>query len=153
MFDLHIHTNRSDGVIDINAFISNGFSDMRVISFCDHEIIFDPQKYVNANEKVKYISGAEICCNISGIPIELLAYRFNPVNSELYYLIDSIKKIRNDFFKNVMKIEDFAIDDLITDNIFRMHIKNHFIDKYGSFELGWRKYSRHYVEQCHSVSA
>lgn len=153
MFDLHIHTNRSDGVIDIASMMNSDLDDICTVSFCDHEAIFDPKKYITRNKYVKFIPGVEICCNVNGIPIELLGYNYNPENFEICNIVDYIKKLRNDFLNEIIDYEDFVIDEVLPNNVFRMHIKKYFIKKYDSFERGWNKYAQNYVEICHSVNA
>lgn len=153
MYDLHIHSCLSDGTLDIQDAINNSFGDLEIISFCDHENIFNPDKYLKNSNNIKLISGVELCCNVENIAIEILGYNFDANNEEFELLVSKLRDLRNDLLRNILDFEkmDYAKD--LPSNIFRKDIKKYFIKKYGNYNEIWSKYDEEYVRTCHSVSA
>lgn len=152
MYDLHIHSSLSDGILDIQETINNSFDGLDVVSFCDHELIFDPTKYVKRNNYIKLISGVELSCNINGIAIEILGYNFDTNNKEFIELVRKIRNLRNSLLISILEDEKIDAYDLPY-NIFRKDIKKYFIQKYGDYDSSWKKYNKEYKKICHSVSA
>lgn len=153
MYDLHIHSNLSDGVLDIQEAIKNFSKELQIVSFCDHEYIFNPTNYIIENRKIRLISGIELSCNIHGIAIEILGYNFDTYNPEMVDLVNKIRDLRNNFLKDILKKEHMENIYDLPDNIFRKDIKKYFINKYGTYEKKWRKYNEEYEDICHSVLA
>lgn len=103
--DLHIHTNLSDGQLDLNdKNVVDIFKNYDLVSITDHDVIFDHRKYeyINACSKTKFITGVEICCNFNGYNMELLAYNFDPNNKKLNEVCKEIVKIRYEGMKETL---------------------------------------------------
>lgn len=153
MYDLHIHSCLSDGILDIQEAINNSFSDMKIISFCDHEYIFNPSRYTVKSNGLRLVSGVELCCNIHGVAIEILGYNFWPDNKNLVDLVNEIRNKRNCLIKDILKSEKMDVEEELPFNIFRKDIRKYFVNKYGDYNIGWNKYNKEYVKICHEVSA
>lgn len=153
MYDMHIHSCLSDGILNIQETMNTLSGEMQVMSFCDHEYIFDPQEYTLKNNVTKFVSGVEICCNIQGVAIEILAYDFETENENFIKLVRKIRNKRNNLLKDILDIENISGIKNLPFNIFRKDIRPYFIKKYGSYSHGWNKYNRDYVKICHSVPA
>ena len=152
MYDLHIHSCLSDGILDIQETINNSFYGLNVASFCDHEFVFDPTKYAKRKNCIKLISGVELCCNINGVAIEILGYNFDTNNKEFKGLVKRLRNLRNNLLKSILEDEKIDVYDLPY-NIFRKDIKKYFIKKYGDYDNSWKKYNKEYKKICHSVAA
>lgn len=154
MYDLHIHSKLSDGIIDIQDVINDStIKNLSVVSFTDHEKIFNPLEYSFDSLSTTFISGVELCCNIDGIPIEILGYNFNPQNHYLNKLVNKIRDMRKMFILNVLETEKMEITEDLPKNVFRKDIKKYFVTKYGDFSSGWEKYKKVYSKTCHSIDA
>ena len=103
--DLHIHTNKSDGVLTpfevIDEAEKNGVS---VISIADHDTIdaYSNELFEYAKDRgVKIIPAVEISTKIDKCGIHVLGYNFD-LNNDV--LIEKLKKLRNarhDYLYNV----------------------------------------------------
>lgn len=146
--DLHIHTDFSDGKINIDSFMSKLCSNYDVIAFTDHEHIFNPYEYKN-NGLTKYLSGVEICCNHNGKYIEILGYNFDVQNSQIIQLVNDIKNLRVSIIKKILSDNGFNITDLPY-NPFRINVP---LPAHINRNEFWHKYNDVYKEYCHSVPA
>ena len=146
--DLHIHTKYSDGEFVLHQDALALFSDYELISFADHEHIFDPMQFNHYNSR-KFISGVELSCNHKGQNIEILGYNFDPHNVELNSIVNKIRGLRISFIrwifeKNSIEVKDFPF------NPFRINTSlPEWIDK----REFWQRYNVEYKSICHSISA
>lgn len=146
--DLHIHTKYSDGKIDIEDSFHHLYSKYKLISFTDHENIFDPSKYY-VNSSTKYLSGVEICCNHMGQNIEILGYNFNVHNKEMIEIVNKVKNLRVSIIKEILMRNGFMVQNL-PENPFRINVP---LPEYIDSKAFWEKNNYEYKEQCHSVPA
>lgn len=146
--DLHIHTNCSDGEIDLKNSIPTLYSNYKLVSFTDHENIFDPSKIPTSSE-TKFLSGVEICCNHNGQYIEILGYNFDPHNEEMIEIVNKVKELRISIIMKILKRNGFEIQNL-PKNPFRINVP---LPEYIDSKEFWRKNNIEYKESCHSISA
>jgi len=148
MIDLHIHTTFSDGKLDLIDSQKCELAEYKILSFTDHEYIFDPDEYEFINSKARFVSGVEICCNIDGIYIELLGYNFNAKHPQIQEIVSSARNLRINVYKDILQKNKINIEK-IPQNPFRKDIniicKN--IDKV-SF---WEKHNAEYKNVCYSI--
>ena len=95
-FDLHLHSNNSDGsasVKELVEMVKN--SGIKIFALTDHDTV------KGVNEAVKYIpdgamfiKGVELTCKIDNINCHILGYGINPESRELTELIELGKKLR-----------------------------------------------------------
>lgn len=147
MIDLHIHTTFSDGEINlINSQLCK-FEDYKVLSFTDHEYIFDPDEYKFINTTARFLSGVEICCNIDGIFIEILGYNFNAKHREIQDLVMTVRNRRIDIYKEILDRNGIQVEN-IPKNPFRKDIN--IICKDIDRTSFWKMYNLEYKKNCHS---
>ena len=93
MYDLHIHTNHSDGGDSPNSILQKAEKlGLAVISITDHD---NCKAYFNLDRSLfsgRIITGIELDAYIDGLSIELLGYGFDV--DEMY---ESIEKLRQQF--------------------------------------------------------
>ena len=146
--DLHIHTRFSDGEITIFPDIASTFKGYGLISFTDHEHIFDPSSII-ASDYVRFISGVEICCHHKESNIEILGYNFDATNDEIVTLVDRIKNLRICAIKKILQKNGFSSDSL-PQNPFRINVA--LPDEVNRSEF-WQYHNFEYKKICHSVSS
>lgn len=146
--DLHVHTNLSDGKINIENTMPTLYAEYDIIAFTDHENIFDPFLY-STNGSTKYLSGVEICCNHNGQNIEILGYNFDTKNKELVELVKKVRNLRISVIKEIMDENGFKTENL-PENPFRINVP---LPEYINSNDFWKKYNVKYKKQCHSIPA
>lgn len=148
LVDLHIHSKLSDGKIDIHSAIPLLFSNYSIVSFSDHENIFNPTDF-NVVGTTKFISGVEICCNHNGKNIEILGYGFDVHNHEIINVIKTVKELRVSIIRDILSKNGFLSNQLPT-NPFRINVS---LPQNINAKEFWNKYNEEYKNKCHSVSA
>ncbi|HEX9654009.1 MAG TPA: PHP domain-containing protein [bacterium] len=102
--DLHLHTNRSDGYYSpkelIDLIATHG---LRAIAIVDHDEISGLHEAIDYGSGIgiEVISGVELSVNYLNYDLHILAYCFDPQNSQL---VDHLKMIRIERLKRARKI-------------------------------------------------
>ena len=140
-FDLHLHSNNSDGSASIkelvDAVVNSG---IKIFALTDHdnvEGINEIEKHVP--EDTKFIKGIELTCRLHDINCHILGYGINPEQKKLTELIDLGKKLRRQklekrikYLKDVWNIE-FTSDELAwlysRKSVVKTHIANLLVDR------------------------
>lgn len=146
--DMHIHTKFSDGEIDISRSIPPLFSKYSMVSFTDHENIFDPTEYPRS-DVTKFISGVEISCNHNGFFIEILGYNFDANHDAIVELVNKVKKLRVNTIKEILS-ENRILAEKLPDNPFRLNTS---LPKHIVPHEFWNQNNNKYRSRCHSVPA
>ncbi len=113
-FDLHLHSNNSDGSASVKELVETVVnSGIKIFALTDHDTV----NGVNTAEKlipkgIKFIKGVELTCKVENINCHILGYGINPENKELSDLIELGKKLRRQkletrikYLKDVWNIE------------------------------------------------
>jgi len=95
-FDLHLHSNNSDGSASVKELVDNvEKSGIKIFALTDHDTVAgvnEAQNYVP--DGIKFIKGVELTCKIQDINCHILGYNINPEKKELIELIELGKKLR-----------------------------------------------------------
>lgn len=113
-FDLHLHSNNSDGSSSVKELVETVVkSGIKIFSLTDHDTvngIREVEKYIP--EGIKFIKGVELTCRVDNINCHILGYGINPEAKELTELIELGKKLRRQkletrikYLKEVWNIE------------------------------------------------
>lgn len=113
-FDLHLHSNNSDGSASVRELVDTvEKSGIKIFALTDHDTVAgvnEAQKYVP--DGIKFIKGVELTCIIGDIRCHILGYGINPESRELTELIELGKKLRRqkletriNYLKNAWNIE------------------------------------------------
>ena len=113
-FDLHLHSNNSDGSATVKEIVSEVLNKgINIFALTDHDTIAgiqDIEKHVPHN--IKFIRGVELTCKIYDIKCHILGYNINPESKELKELIELGKVLRRQkletrikYLKDVWNIE------------------------------------------------
>lgn len=108
MFDLHIHSNFSDGSFTPRALIKLAKKiGLDVISITDHDGIDGTAEAILAGSElgIKVITGIEISVSSSPKDLHLLGYNFDYKNNEFVKFVNRLKRFRDD--RNILFIEEF----------------------------------------------
>lgn len=104
-YDLHIHSNFSDGEYTIDELIDMlKKENIKVFSICDHDNI-ESIKYLNNLElkDIKYISGVEISSYYKKMGIHILGYYIDGNKLSLKRLLTKINLRRKKRMKEILK--------------------------------------------------
>lgn len=113
-FDLHLHSNNSDGSATVKELVDTVLnSGIKIFALTDHDTVNgvnEAVKYVP--DGIKFIKGVELTCKARSIKCHILGYNINPDNKELTALIELGKKLRRQkletrikYLKDVWDIE------------------------------------------------
>ena len=113
-FDLHLHSNNSDGSASVKELVETVIkSGIEIFALTDHDTvngIKNVEKIISPN--IKFIKGVELTCKTRDIKCHILGYGINPDNKDLTDLIELGKKLRRQkletrikYLKNVWNIE------------------------------------------------
>ena len=113
-FDLHLHSNNSDGSASVKELVDTVIhSGINIFALTDHDTIEgikEAEKYICGG--VRFIKGVELTCKIDDINCHILGYGINPEAKELSELIELGKKLRRQkletrikYLKDVWNIE------------------------------------------------
>ena len=113
-FDLHLHSNNSDGSATVKELVDTVTkSGIKIFALTDHDTvngIREAEKCVP--EGTKFIKGVELTCRIDNINCHILGYGINPETKELTELVELGKKLRRQkletrikYLKDVWNIE------------------------------------------------
>ena len=95
-FDLHLHSNNSDGSASVKELINNVVkADIKIFALTDHDTvegIFEAEKLVP--QDTNFIKGIELTCKAGDIKCHILGYGINCKNKELTDLIELGKSLR-----------------------------------------------------------
>ena len=113
-FDLHLHSNNSDGSASVKELVDTVFnSGIKIFALTDHDTIagIDEAEKHTPNE-IRFIKGVELTCKIDNINCHILGYGINPDSKELTELIELGKKLRRQkletrikYLKDIWNIE------------------------------------------------
>ncbi len=111
-FDLHLHSNNSDGSASVKELVDTVLkSDIKIFALTDHDTVNGINDVV-VPEGVKFIKGVELTCKIDNINCHILGYGVNPNSKKLTELIELGKKLRRQkletrikYLKDVWNIE------------------------------------------------
>ena len=105
--DLHMHTNKSDGVLTPKQIIDEAVkANLQAISITDHDTIdaYTDETIKYAKEQgIKLIVGVEISTKSDRCGIHVLGYNFDLNNEEFKQKLDRIRNARHDYLKAVAK--------------------------------------------------
>ena len=113
-FDLHLHSNNSDGSASVKELVDTVIkSGIKIFALTDHDTVAglnEAEKYVP--DDITFIKGVELTCKIDDIKCHILGYGINPETKELKELIELGKKLRRQkletrikYLKDVWNIE------------------------------------------------
>ncbi len=146
--DLHIHSTCSDGEINYSSLQPLFFKDYSLISFTDHEYIFNPS-IIQSNGKTKFISGVEICCNHQGNNVEILGYNFDTNNLSINKLVEKIRNNRRNIISKIL-LDNGISTEKLSQNPFR---KNVILPSNINPSVFWRNNTDKYKKAYHSTPA
>ena len=104
-YDLHIHSNLSDGDYDIDTIINMlQKENIKIFSICDHDNIESIKCLIKLNLKnIDYISGVEISSYYKRMGIHILGYYIDGNVLPLKRLLMKIKQKRKKRMKEILK--------------------------------------------------
>ena len=111
-FDLHLHSNNSDGSATVKELVGTVLnSGIKIFALTDHDTV-NGIKDVSVPDGLKFIKGVELTCKARGINCHILGYGIDPENKDLTELIELGKKLRRqkletriNYLKEVWNIE------------------------------------------------
>ena len=143
--DLHIHTNKSDGVLNPKEVIDEAVKNkVNIISICDHDTIdaytLDLIEYAKENN-IKLIYGVEISTKYKGYGYHVLGYNIDINNSEFREFLSKIRLSRHNYLYDVSKklndlgyiINTSELDKI--DSVTKAHIANDIISNKENYDL------------------
>lgn len=143
--DLHIHTNKSDGVLHPKEVIDEAVKNkVNIISICDHDTIdaytLDLIEYAKENN-IKLIYGVEISTKYKGYGYHVLGYNIDIFNSEFREFLSKIRLSRHNYLYDVSKklndlgyiINTSELDKI--DSVTKAHIANDIISNKENYDL------------------
>lgn len=143
--DLHIHTNKSDGVLNPKEAIDEAVKNkVNMISICDHDTIdaytLDLIEYAKENN-IKLIYGVEISTKYKGYGYHVLGYNIDINNSEFREFLSKIRLSRHNYLYDVSKklndlgyiINTSELDKI--DSVTKAHIANDIISNKENYDL------------------
>ena len=105
--DLHMHTNKSDGVLTPKQIIDEAVkANLQAISITDHDTIdaYNDETIKYAKEQgIELIIGVEVSTKSDRCGIHVLGYNFDLNNEECKQNLDRIRNARHDYLKAVAK--------------------------------------------------
>lgn len=143
--DLHIHTNKSDGVLNHKEVIDEAVKNkVNIISICDHDTIdgytLDFLEYAKENN-IKLLYGVEISTKYKGYGYHALGYNIDIFNNEFREFLSKIRLSRHNYLYDVSKklnelgyiINADELDKI--DSVTKAHIANDIISNKGNYDL------------------
>ena len=95
-FDLHLHSNNSDGSASVKELVETVIkSGIKIFALTDHDTvkgISNIEQFIPA--EIKFIKGVELTCKTRDIKCHILGYGINPDSKDLTDLIELGKKLR-----------------------------------------------------------
>ena len=140
-FDLHLHSNNSDGSATVKELVEAVLnSGIKIFALTDHDTVAgvnEAEKYTPKG--IKFIKGVELTCKTKDIKCHILGYNINPENKELTELIELGKKLRRQkletrikYLKDVWDIE-FTKEELdwlySRKSVVKTHIANILVNR------------------------
>lgn len=105
--DLHIHTNKSDGILTPKEAIDEAYKNgVSVMAIADHDTIeaYNEELFEYAKSKnIKLINAVEISAKTQKAGIHVLGYNFDLNNKEFQETLYKIRNARHDYLHNVAK--------------------------------------------------
>lgn len=123
IIDLHMHTNKSDGVMTPFQIIDEAYKNgVQVISITDHDTIeaYDDSLIEYSKNKVQLIYGIEISTKTDRCGIHVLGYNFDINNTKLTDTLFKLRNSRHIYLHDVAKkLEDlgYIVDTDKLDNV------------------------------------
>lgn len=95
-FDLHLHSNYSDGSDDINSLLEKVInSGIKIFALTDHDTVAGCNELANTTPAgIKFIPGVELTCCSEGLNCHILGYYCDYNNPKLLNLIEKGKLLR-----------------------------------------------------------
>ena len=113
-FDLHLHSNNSDGSATVKELVDTvERSGIKIFALTDHDTVegVAEAESLTSND-IRFVNGVELTCKIDNINCHILGYGINPESKELTELIELGKKLRRQkletrikYLKEVWNIE------------------------------------------------
>lgn len=112
-FDLHLHSNYSDGSDDIKALLEKVLNaEIEIFALTDHDTVAGCEEMKNnVPVGIVFIPGVELTCHSDGLSCHILGYNCDYNNKTLHKLIEKGKILRKkkldtriDYLKNVHNI-------------------------------------------------
>lgn len=112
-FDLHLHSNFSDGSDSIKELLNNIISsDIKIFALTDHDTVAGFNEIKNMiPQDTNFIPGTELTCESNNISCHILGFNIDCNNQELLNLIEKGKRLRRlkldtriEYLKNVHNI-------------------------------------------------
>ncbi len=140
-FDLHIHSNNSDGCDTVQELLQKIVDNkLEIIALTDHDTVSGISDMKNClPNHIKFISGIELTCRAKGIKCHILGYNIDENNTALLELIEKGKRLRKikletriDFLKDKWNIElrKDELDWLYSRNsVVKTHIANVLVNR------------------------
>ncbi len=113
-FDLHLHSNNSDGSASVHELVEevkkNG---IKIFALTDHDTVAGIKEAERLiTDEIQFIKGVELTCKAKDVKCHILGYNIDADNKDLKKLIDLGKKLRKQkletrikYLKNVWNIE------------------------------------------------
>ena len=105
--DLHIHTNKSDGILTPKEAIDEAYKNgVSVMAIADHDTIeaYNEELFEYAKSKnIKLINAVEISAKTQKAGIHVLGYNFDLNNKKFQETLYKIRNARHDYLHNVAK--------------------------------------------------
>lgn len=95
--DLHVHTNKSDGIYSLSEIIPKAEkAGLKAVAITDHDSVASLPEIAECQKKtsVEIIPGIEISVYEDGGELHMLGYFVNHTNSELQYMISQVQNVR-----------------------------------------------------------
>ena len=109
-YDLHTHTNYSDGDLDILGNVKNAYKlGLDGIAITDHDNIDSWEEIDNNNYSIDVIKGVELSTYYKGDSVHILGYYLND-NGDYSELDSFLKKTREDRLVRLKKIIELLKD-------------------------------------------
>ena len=95
-FDLHIHSNCSDGSDTVQELVQKiAANNLEIVALTDHDTVAGISEIRNAlPENIKFIPGIELTCKARDIKCHILGYSIDENNLSLQDLIKKGKLLR-----------------------------------------------------------
>jgi predicted metal-dependent phosphoesterase TrpH len=104
--DLHLHTDASDGSWGVDQLLKIiKEKNISIFSITDHDSINNVKAMQNKceNQDFRFIPGVEISATLNNKEYHIAAYCYNFKNKKLTSILNSNRKVRIDFNRNIIK--------------------------------------------------
>lgn len=142
-YDLHIHSNASDGMLNPNLIMEIALGKgLKGIAITDHDTIGSLQEClkISVNYNLDFIPGIELSTNYNGVEVHILGYYIDYENKELMDFLQYLQRYRIERASKMVEIIDglgykITIDEVLRycgeniNSIGRPHVGRLLVDK------------------------